>query len=207
MVETQKFPTTLKERLALGEDMVQFPASFQEFVELIKVCEYPIEFQNETIIARSIASEPHEQIVANMLGIFFAHFRKNKLYKRFGSNRHVWLEQFECAYSSDASIIKGKPDIYEYAKGKTANKNPWLIVEVMSPSTRGKDLGEKLPRFKKTKSVEYIIYVEQDDVFVTVYKRIENSSRWESADYDDLDHSFEIENKEFLLSDIYDVIH
>ena len=206
MAFTQKYPITLQERLALKEEESRFSGSFKDFIQLLEVCDYPIEFQEGTIIAMSIASDPHEQIVANFLYALVHIFKGNKNFRRYGSNRHVYLKAANCAYAPDASVVKGKPQIYEYSKGKTAKQNPWLIVEVLSKSTRTKDLGEKLPRYKKCKSLEYIIFAEQDTCLVTVYSRINNSRRWQSADYDALNQSFQIDNHIISVADIYDNI-
>jgi Uma2 family endonuclease len=206
VVVENKYPITLEERLALGNDEQRFFGNFQDFVQLLEVCEYPIEYQDETIISMSIASDPHEKIVANLLGEFHTIYRGNKDYHRYGSNRHIYLESAGCAYSPDLSIVRGTPDIFEYSKGKTANKNPWLVVEVLSPSSRNRDFGEKLSNFKKCDSLAYIIFVEQDLSLVTVYSRVENSQRWQSLDFDSLDSAITIEGNEILLSYIYDNI-
>lgn len=206
MVLTKKYPVTLAERLELGNEEQRFAGSFEDFIQLLEICEYPIEYQEETILAKSIASGPHEQIVANFLGELGRIFKGNKDFKRYGSNRHVYLEKAKCAYSPDLSVVKGTPDIFQYSKGKSANKNPWLIVEILSKSTRRKDLGEKLPRYKRCKSLQYLIFLEQDSCLVTVYTRIGKSFRWTSTDYDNLDLSFDIHGHSILLTDLYENI-
>lgn len=204
MQAATKFPLTLMERLELGPDEVRFPASFEEFKELIEVCDYQIEYQNGEIILMSIATDPHEQIVANLITIFGTIFKGQSLYKRYGSNRHVFIPEFNAAYSPDASIVMGAQEIFEYAKDKTANLNPWLVTEVLSESTHSKDWGEKLPRYKKTASMRYIIYVEQDFPLVTVFQRADNVSRWSAEDYDALNQSFELGGKSVSVADIYE---
>ena len=206
MVLTKKYPVTLAERLELGNEEQRFAGSFEDFIQLLEICEYPIEYQEETILAKSIASDRHEQIVANFLGELGCIFKGNKDFKRYGSNRHVYLEKAKCAYSPDLSVVKGTPDIFQYSKGKSANKNPWLIVEILSKSTRRKDLGEKLPRYKRCKSLQYLIFLEQDSCLVTVYTRIGKSFRWTSTDYDNLDQSFDINVHSILLADLYENI-
>ncbi len=101
-------------------------------------------------------------------------------------------------------MIKGQPDIVEYSKGKTANLNPWLLLEVLSGSTRQRDLGEKLPRYKKMPSAKILILAEQDFPFVTVFEKEEGSNRWSSNDYDDLSQSFLLDGKPVLLADVYE---
>jgi Uma2 family endonuclease len=204
-VET-KYPVTMAERLALGPEEVRLPASFEEFVELLEQCEFSIEYQDESIIFMSIASDPHERIVANFLGILYLLFRKQTDYHRYGSNRHVFIPEFQAAYSPDASVVFGAPQIFEYSKGKSANLNPWLIVEVLSDSTRLKDWGDKLTRYKSIESLQYIIFVEQDKPLVTVFSRVENDTRWQSEDFNRLDLSFDLNGNAVSLSDVYDTI-
>lgn len=203
VITENKYPVTVADRLALGEHEQRFWGSFEDFVELLNETEYPIEYHENIIIAMSIASDLHEQIVANLLYAFGVIFIRNKNFKRYGSNRHVYLEAVPAAYSPDMSIVKGTPDVFEYSKGKTANKNPWLVVEVLSKSTRQIDLGQKLPNYKQCDSLQYIIFAEQDRCLVTVYSRIENTSRWSSTDYNALDQSFEIDGHNIALEDIY----
>jgi len=93
MVLTKKYPITLAKRLELGDGEHRFAGNFEDFVNLLEVCEYPIEYQDETIIAISIASDPHEQIVVNFLYELGRIFKGNKNFKRYGSNRHVYLEK------------------------------------------------------------------------------------------------------------------
>lgn len=201
---TVKFPITLKERGELGSDPYPFEASMEEFGDLLEVCEYQIEYQNGTIIAMSIASDNHEQIVANLLYILGTLFKGNSNFKRYGSNRHVFIAEAKVVFSPDASVVKGEPEVVEYAKGKTANKNPWLLAEILSPSTRNRDWGEKLTLYKNIPSLKYLLYIEQDMSLVTVFERRDEDGRWSSIDYNTLDQAFTIEGNLVSLADIYE---
>lgn len=202
-IET-KFPVTLEERLELGVDELRIPATFREFTELLETCDYQVEFQNNEIILMSIATDPHEHIVANILGILYGIYKGKSNYRRYGSNRHVFIPKFEAAYSPDASIVMGEPQIFEYAKGKTANLNPWLIVEVLSPGTRHKDWGEKLPRYKQIESLKHILFIEQDFPLLTIFSRTEAGNRWKGEDFDNMGQSFKVDENVILLGDIYE---
>jgi Uma2 family endonuclease len=204
MTVTTKFPVTLQERLELGAGEIRFPATFEEFVELLEICDYSIEFQKDEIIIMSIASDPHEQIVANFLYILGTIFKGNPDFKRYGSNRHVFLPAYPAAYSPDASVVKGLPNIFEYAPGKTANLNPWLLLEVLSDSTRDKDLNEKLPRYKTMPSLQYIVIAEQTLPKMTVHRRSGNNFSWESDDYKGLEQSFDLFGKQVPLADVFE---
>lgn len=206
MTLSEKFPISLKERQKLDDTPQRFPGSLEEFVQLADACDYPIEFENGNIIAMSIASDLHEQIVANILAVLVNLLKGNPDYKRYGGNRHVFIPAHNCAYSPDASIVKGEAEIFEYARGKTANTNPWLVAEVLSGSTRMRDYGEKLPKYREIPSVKYILFIEQDRPLVTVFSRMEDPGRWQSIDYNAPEQSFELEDRKVNLSDIYDNI-
>ncbi len=201
-----KFPHTLEERLELGPDTVCLPATFEEFVALLDACDYSIEYQDQQIVFMSIASDLHEKIVANLLFVFGALFRKMPQYNRYGSNRHVFVPEFQTAYSPDASIVFGEPDVFTYSKGKTANLNPWLVVEVLSDSTRNRDWGQKLPHYKQIESMRYILLIEQDQSLVTLFSRSLEDNRWKSEDFDQLNQVFLLEGQAVALEDIYENI-
>jgi Uma2 family endonuclease len=198
-----KYPVTLAERLELGPDTLRFPASWEEYLDLLEECEYSIEYANHEIIAMSIASKTHETIVANILIALGKIFEDNPDFLLLGSNRHVFIEEFQADYSPDASVLKGEEAEHILRKGLTAYTNPHIIFEVLSVSTRETDMVEKLPRYKKIPSVRQIIYIEQTRPFVMVFNRIENSSRWENEDFDHLEQSFQIEGQSVKLQDLY----
>jgi Uma2 family endonuclease len=200
-----KYPVTLEERLELGPGEVRMPGRLEDFGELLRDCEFQIEFEDDTIIFMSIASDPHERIVANLLGCLYNIFKGRHEFRTYGSNRHVFFSHigFTRAYSPDASIVLGKPEIVEYQPGLTANLNPWLIAEVMSESTRNNDLSKKLPRYKQLPSTRYLLYIEQNEPLVTLHYR-DAEGTWHSTDYNHLDSSFEIEGRMISLADIYE---
>ena len=200
-----KLPPHRAARLELGPGEIRMEATYEEFVEWLTRVDYPIEFEHNEIVLMSIASDEHERIVANILGLLFMVLKSNPEYGRYGSNRHVYLEAQQKAYSPDASVVKGAPQAHTYARGKAAYTNPWLVVEVISSSSKGRDYGEKLPAYKEgLPSLQYILYVAQDRPFVTLYERIEDSNRWRSTDYDALDQEMSLGEYTVAMSDVYD---
>lgn len=59
---------------------------------------------------------------------------------------------------------------------------------------------------KQCKSLQYIIFAEQDSCLVTVYTRMGKSYRWKSTDYDGLEQSFEVNGQTVSLEDLYENI-
>ncbi|MBK9335827.1 MAG: Uma2 family endonuclease [Lewinellaceae bacterium] len=197
------FPVSLADRTELNPGLVRLPASWDEYLDLLEVCEYAIEFEDNEIILMSIASNPHEAIVINIAGILFQLLGDNPDYFYAGSNRHIFIPEFEADYAPDAHVVQGKPVEHTLRKGLTANLNPAIIFEVLSPSTREHDLGTKLLRYKKIPSVRQIIYIEQTQPAISVYTRIGDSNRWENEDFDALDQSLLLEGQPVAVHNFY----
>jgi Uma2 family endonuclease len=200
-----KYPVTLEERLELGPGEIQLPGSLEDFGLLLKACDFQIEYEDGSIIYMSIASDSHERIVANLLMLLGLTFKGRHEFRTYGSNRHVFFSHigYLRAYSPDASVARGLPEIVEYQPGLTAYLNPWLVAEVMSESTRAKDLGKKLPRYKQLPSTRYLLYIEQDTPLVTLHYR-DAGDIWHSTDYTGLQASFSIEGQTITLADLYE---
>ncbi len=197
------FPVKLAERLKLGPGVVRWDADWEEYLDLLEACDYQIEYDHQQIIAMSIASDPHETIVSNIIARLVLAFDDLGEMTVKGSNRHIFIEEFKKDYAPDAHVVKGTPVQYTLRKGLTANTNPWLVVEVLSPSTYERDWNEKLPFYKKIPSIRHIVYIEQERVRVSVYSRVGESAVWENVDYDTLEQSFELDGASIHLKDVY----
>ncbi len=198
-----KFPTTAVERAELGEGIVRFPATWEEYLDLLEECDYQIEYSNHEIITMSYASDPHEVIVINIGTCLNLALDNDPDMGVRGSSRHIYLKEFGEDYAPDLHVVKGKPVFHLLRKGMTANTNPWLIVEVLSPSTREHDWNNKLPHYKKIPSLRHIVYIEQERPYVSVYSRIGESAVWENIDYDRLEDFFTVSNMPVYLRDVY----
>lgn len=187
----------------MGAGEVRLPATWEEYAEIAGEVEFQIEYEDQHILFMSYATDLHERIVANILYILGGISETELDLVPFGSNRHVYLEEFECDYAPDASVLKGKSEDFVLRKGVTAYKNPYILFEVLSTSTASKDWNRKLPRYKKLPSVRQILYIEQSHPYVSIFNRIGDSDTWENTDYDKLEQIFSIEGKPITLANIY----
>jgi Uma2 family endonuclease len=69
--------------------------------------------------------------------------------------------------------------------------NPTIIVEVSSPSTRETDLGVKLSEYQNLPSVQVIIQIEPDVLFVAAHRRTHDAG-WQVEVYEDIDAIIEL---------------
>ena len=78
-----------------------------------------------------------------------------------------------------------------------------MVAEVISPSSRNRDFGEKLQGYKSIASLQFILYLEQDRSFVTLFERLPGTERWKSTDFNDSNQYFQIGALEIEMSDLY----
>ena len=96
----------------------------------------------------------------------------------FSNDQRFWIEAFQRARYSDASIVCGKA-AHPSHDGQ-ATTNPSVIVEVLSPTTEGDDEGEKRQDFQSMSTLQAYVLIAQDVRRVSVYRRSERGE-WRSA--------------------------
>ncbi len=118
-------------------------------------------------------------------------------------------------YGSDMKIHTGDgvntfPDVAvvcgerQYYLGKEdVIINPLLVVEVLSPSTRGYDRGDKFDHYKTIHALEEYLLVDQDSARVLLYTRRED--HWEMREAGGQDSSIYLSSLQdtLTLSDVY----
>ena len=199
---TTKFPTTYEELAEMGSGQISFPATWEEYLDLLETAEFRVEFDENEITTMGYASLNHEELVLRLGHLLANLFDEYPNYRLFGSGRPVYIGGKK-VYMPDIQVANDTPKLVEYSKGLDAHINPWLIVEVLSQSTKSRDWNTKLTNYKKIPSVEYILYVQQDTAYISLFKRSAAGNFWENYDFDELDQSIEIDGKSILMGDIY----
>jgi Uma2 family endonuclease len=205
-IATPKLPLTLAER-AQGPDLLRVEASWAEYVELLDLVDYPIFYLNQTIISiMGQASIPHEMLVSNINRVLANYYFVLPDFAVMGSNVLIYAESAQEAYNADLSVVRGQPDSRDLPDSyspKTTLRNPYLVVEVMSPSTKKFDRGEKLESYVRIPSLQHILFVDQDTVSVRAYSRSDKAGQWLDNRFDSLDDLVTLGDMTLTVSDIY----
>ncbi len=191
------FPKNYEERAALGVRELRVPATWEEFLDLWETADYRVfyrdghmisflEIDEKTNVIMGEATIPHETLVmrfgallSNLLDDFNSDFRI------LGSNAKIFIAEDRKGYNADVTVVKGEPEIKEWKPGKRTSKgitNPWLIVEILSNSTRDFDLSEKLADYKQIPSLQQIIFAEQGSLWASTYIRT-GPQEWRNLDF------------------------
>jgi Uma2 family endonuclease len=182
--------------------LVQIPASEEEYMAVIAELPFKIEYHQSEIITMGLSSIWHETIVINLAAFLHSLFAKNDDYLVLGSNAGVYVPKFEGGYyMPDVLVVKGAPAFKPHSK--CIITNPFLIIEVLSPSTSSFDTSGKLEEYKEFESLQQLVYIFQNRPKVVSYTRTETPDTWLNQDYKKMEDSVLMAGALISLSDIY----
>ena len=162
------------------------------------------EFIDGVIVAMAGGSDEHNAIGFRFSGLFMA--RMPRGCRGYTSDQRFWIPATGHARYSDGSIICGKP--VHPAHDNQATTNPWVIVEVLSPSSKGDDEGEKRREFQSLPSLQAYVIAAQDARCVKIYRRTERGEWRDEPDLYRDGESFELPRllRPIAVDDVYDDI-
>lgn len=185
----------------------RFPASLSEYWELLADAEYSVDyFDDEIITTMSYESDLHSQIASRLTIALGNLYARKPGFIIYNSNRPIYIANCSGtktgAFNADGMVVAMPRQPYEYRPGLSAETNPVLLIEILSPSTRAYDFGTKLPCYKQIESLQTILFVEQDRPLVTVMER-QAPNQWIDTTFQQATDSFLVAGSEITLEQIY----
>jgi Uma2 family endonuclease len=159
------------------------------------------EYFDGEIYAMAGASLNHNYIVSSLIRKIGA-FLEGKECDVFASDLRVTTPLFSSYMYPDVSITCG--DIEMQADGFDTQTNPTVVIEVMSSSTREKDLNRKLFRYLQIASLKEIIFIDTLEYAVKIFAK-QTDNTFKITETSGLDASIVIESisMHLPLKDIY----
>lgn len=195
-----KLPDQLSE-----DELLRLPATWEEYIALVDEAPYTIQFLNGELII-SQATDTHEIIVGMLIWLFNNMYIDQPDYRVLGSNVKIAIPGYESDFNADASVVRGPSEYGTTTAGavsKARIKNPEIVVEVLSKSTRKFDMGEKLSYYKLIPSLQHILLIDQTRPFASVYSRTGVPDEWLNHDYRTLDSVVRLGTVELPMEAIY----
>ncbi|WP_084176631.1 Uma2 family endonuclease [[Limnothrix rosea] IAM M-220] len=167
------------------------------------------------------ATERHEYIqgvVKAMVGGSFTHHKislnltislsmalKKYPYEVCHADMKLWIPLQQVITYPDV-MIASKPLVMLEGRKDTV-MNACLVAEVLSPSTRNYDHGEKFDYYRSIPEFQEYLLIEQEYVCVKHYVKI-GAKKWSLTEYTELDDVIKLESVgcEIALADIYEDI-
>ena len=141
--------------------------SVEDYLAGELVSEIKHEYVGGFVHAMAGAGNAHNVIATNTL-IALGYQLREKACQAFNSDTKVRIQTQTqwCFYYPDAMVVC-EPN----SPSDSFQDNPIVVVEVLSPSTRRIDMGEKKDAYLTLNSLKVYLRVEQDMPAVTAYRR------------------------------------
>lgn len=126
------------------------------------------EFVDGIIYAMVGGSHRHAVINANLMGRLHSRLA-GKPCRPLGSDMRLFIREANMATYPDLAIYCGKPEMLPGRMDTLLN--PTVVVEVLSPSTRQFDRGEKFDFYQRIPSLKQYVLVHQERPVVELFTR------------------------------------
>lgn len=193
-------------------DIVREPAvaygkryfTIEEYLEMEDAATEKHEYYKGEIFAMSGAKLNHNRIIANLIYAMKSQL-KGRPCEPLGSDMRVHIPTNTLFTYPDISVFCNGVDT---RNGDQMNAlNPTAIVEVLSPSTRGYDRGEKFMLYRDIPTLKCYILVDSTSVKIEVWA-INADNKWELTEYNDIKETLLIGSIDIAipLADVYEAI-
>jgi Uma2 family endonuclease len=140
-------------------------------------------YHNGQIFKLPMAKGPHNIIAINVAtALKIAIKDLPKKYVVMGSNQKIYLPELNIGLYPDVLVVCEKPEYWD--NQQLLLINPILIVEVLSPSTKSYDRGDKFMEYRTLPTFQEYILIEQDQCRVDTMFR-EAPDLWRARVYND----------------------
>ncbi len=147
----------------------------EEFLERERAAEEKHEYWYGEVFAMAGGSPPHSFVINNIQTALTNLLRGGSCYV-FNSDLRVAVRWNELITYPDVTVLCGQP-VYSDDQRDTMT-NPAMVVEVLSPSTRKSDRGDKVFLYRQMPSMREILLVEPVPTMIEHYSKLPNG-RWE----------------------------
>jgi Uma2 family endonuclease len=158
----------------------------EEYLEMERAALDKHEYYQGEIFAMSGASNRHNIIFRNLYGDL-VYKTNGKSCRPYGSDLRVHIPENSLYTYPDISFFCGYLGNYQH-KGDDNFVGPVIIIEILSPSTKRYDRGQKFELYKNIPSLKEYILVDSESIYVQAFRKDENGI-WQAEVYNQLDQS------------------
>ncbi|MBX3254254.1 MAG: Uma2 family endonuclease [Chitinophagaceae bacterium] len=175
--------------------------TIEEYLAMEEAAIEKHEYYKGEIFAMSGPKIPHVTIAGNLfteLGIKL----KGKKCRPYGSDMRVHIKANTLFTYPDISIICGEPETLNNDNWNVLN--PAVIIEILSPSTKNYDRGEKFKLYRDIPTLKEYILVDSETIHIEIF-RLNEANHWELEEYNAAEEILCIKtiNENISLADIY----
>jgi Uma2 family endonuclease len=179
--------------------------SIEEYLEMENASIEKHEYYKGEIFAMSGAKMPHNAVHKNLWGSLFVKL-KGKKCQPYGSDVRIHIESNTLFTYPDISIICG--EVVTLNNDDYNVLNPAVIIEILSPSTKNYDRGEKFKLYRDITTLKEYILVDSESIHLEVF-RLNESNHWELEEYNTITEQLHIKavDEIIAISEIYEGVN
>lgn len=161
--------------------MIAIPSGFspEEYLSIEHDNTVRHEYQRGLVYAMAGGSDDHDELSLNLIELLRQKVRDSGCSVRSGNVKVNYADRF--FYYPDAFVTCDPRD----RNDRYVKRYPKLIAEVLSPSTKKFDRGDKFEDYRQLESLEEYVLIAQDEMEVECRRRVKDGSgeRWETVVY------------------------
>ncbi len=176
--------------------------TIEEYLEMEDAATEKHEYYQGEIFDMSGPKLQHNIVARNLYGHLINKL-KGKPCQPFGSDMRVHIPTNTLFTYPDISIACGELKFLNDDEWNLLN--PTVIIEVLSPSTKSYDRGEKFKLYRDIPTLKEYILVDPESIGIEAY-HINNNGHWELHEYGDINDQLSIGavGVSLPLADIYE---
>ena len=176
--------------------------TIEEYLEMENAALEKHEYYKGEIFAMSGASARHNVISSNLI-ISLGISLKGKSCQPYGSDMRIHIPENSLFTYPDISIICGDVTISD--EDENTAIGPTVIIEILSPSTRNYDRGEKFMLYRAIPALKNYILVDSESVHVEHFA-INKEGLWQLKEYNKINEEIFIEtlNISLPMKEVYE---
>jgi len=175
----------------------------EEYLAIERKAQYKSEYHNGAMFAMAVATENHILLVTNLSAEFREKLRAGPC-RVYSTDMRVSTSPTGRYVCPDVTVVCSKPLFRDETLDTLLN--PALICEVLSPSTRDYDRGDKFASYRTIASCREYLTVDSNDVHIEQYVRRENGA-WLLTDHRNLADVIQLHvGVAFRVADIYEKV-
>lgn len=170
--------------------------TIEEYLEMENASDEKHEYYQGEIFAMSGAKLTHIQIVMNVSTTLKVKLRGRPC-QPFGSDLRVHIPKNTLFTYPDISVICGNPETRNNDEYNALN--PTVIIELLSPSTKSYDRGQKFNLYRDIPTLKEYILIDSESISIENWF-INGHGNWELNEYKESSAGFDLKSIEVNLS-------
>lgn len=169
--------------------------TIEEYLEMEEASQERHEYYQGEIFAMSGPKVPHGIISGNTF-LALGTKLKGKSCRPFNGEQRIHIEKNSLFTYPDISIVCG--DVETRNNDDWNILNPTVIIEILSPSTRDYDRGQKFKLYRDVPSLKEYILIDSEFINVEVFF-LNDENHWELREYKSIENSFILKSVQVQL--------